>query len=362
MSEVNSVLNPSPYESMLAYVQVYNSNTLILLLRSGNFQFGGKPPENVLADCMETYTDPSFNKIESAFGLTEIIPPQQFYNLYTGNVVTVNEHWVLISIQPYSYVPAFVDDPKGNPFKLGYIQLTYVQADNIPDLPLLLPEFGGGFGGEGSGSGASGEWEELPSPPYPVRLCYGYPYPVLGEFSWYGVFIAIWNGVPTMHARYGIQPEWLFLATNYPGLEEPYTSAFEHGIFDCFREAIESDGAPWYTPEKRLFISKGINDSWVDTYTELRDNRGFPFNGGMRIWHWLNLAGVANRYWYTPGGLEEHVDIKCSALPANVNGRAYRLWQFGGGIVPIIATITSTILPALIGTGFFGIRLHAEED
>jgi hypothetical protein len=302
-------------------------------------------------------------QIEAVFGLGVIPSQTSLPSLYTGQSITIQEEWVLRAITPASYVPSFVSDPKESPFKYKYIQLIYALPGDFPERDFLPPEFGFGQGGETGGAGVSGEWESLPSPPYPADSFWGYPYPVLGDLSWYGIYAATWNGQPTMHARYCVVPEWLMVFSAYPDLPEPYTDAFSFNIFDCFREAIESDGPPWYTPEHRLWISRGINDSWVDTFTELRD-RGDPFNGGMRVWHWLNMASVPNRYWESPGGWEEHVDIRCSANPANVPGEVYVKWTPPGGIIPPIIGLIETIIPALFsgGVSLFGIRLDADDQ
>jgi hypothetical protein len=316
----------------------------------------------------ETWQAAGRFQVEAAFGLGVIPASTVLPTLYTGQSITIQEEWLLRAITPASYVPSFVADPKESPFKYRYLQLIYALPGEFPERNLLPPEFGFGQGGESGGAGVSGEWEALPTPPYPVDSFWGYPYPILGDYSWYGVWIAIWNGVPTMHARYGIVPEWLWIITAYPDLEEPYHDAFQEGIYDCFREAIESDGAPWYTPEHRLWISKGINDSWVDTYAELCLRGGeshiSPFNNGMRAWHWLNMAEIPNRYWDTPGGQEEHVDVRCSANPADVPGEVYLKWTPPGGIIPPIVGLIETIIPALFGGGgsLLGIRLDADDQ
>jgi hypothetical protein len=319
------------------FVEEYNSAskvlTLAMLLWDLELTETSDPYNWAIALINEFYQSATTALMEQLSELAQVEQNSVFPDL-AGNPITIQEDYLLVSITPFSYVPASVIDPQTLlPFKYVKVTLHYIHKPDFDVADLNLPPPG---------------WQTHPCledwgfPPY---VSYAWPYPNLGEGNppvWTAVWMGSWNSLPTGHWRYKVQAEWLILLQADPADPDYW---MQEDIYDCYREAIPSDGSPWYNPDSPKWISRGINDSWVDSYDELK-NRGYAPNAFRRELRWFANAGWTD-YRFRQDASNDYVEV--TARPHYLPGDSCTPYGGGGA---------GTLLPGLVGIGQFLPLLH----
>lgn len=296
---------PPLFDQLEIFVDEYNSSAKILkialVLRDFDLWDTGFPDDYVVDLMQQLYEQATIDLIEAQFGLGLVENGDSWPDLITGVSVEIHEDYLLSSVSPGTsgfpaYIPASVIDPKQFEFlKYRTLVLSYTYKDTFsedwPDRPYGQP------------------FVECPvTLGYPAGLWFSWPYPKLipGNLVWSGhPFMGIWSSLPTGHWRYIVSPEWILLLTAQPSSPDYW---MQEGVTDCFRQAMPSDGGPDWDPRCPKWISRGINDSWVDSYDELK-NRGFAPNAYRRPMRWFSLGGWSD-YRLRQTSSRDYVEIK----------------------------------------------------
>lgn len=333
---------PELFEQLQVFVKEYNSTAkvlkLALVLRDFDLYDSEFPLDWVIDLANQLYEQATISLIEAQLGLGLVESGDTWPHLITGVSVEIQEDYLLSQIDPGTsafpaYIPASVINPKQFEFlKYRTITLHYHFKDTFPtewpDRPYSYP------------------YEECPvSLGYPPDLWMAWPYPNLTDSNplvWMAVWMGIGNMLPVAHWRYTVEPEWLMLLTANPNSPDYW---MQEEIFDCFRQAQESDGDPWWDPENPSWISRGINDSWVDSYEELKA-RGAAPNAYRRPLRWLANAGCTYyRFSQEPTIDRVELQVRMHLFPAKIYGP--NVEEPGGG--------PGIFLPGLGLLGTFGL-------
>lgn len=301
---------PALFDQFEVFVKEYNSamKTLELALILKEFSLiNVENPVDWVTDLMaELYQQATIELIETYFGLALVEDGESWPDWITGVSVEIHEDYLLKEVIPGygdapSFIPASVIDPKILfPFKYGCIVLVYHYKETFPsewpDKPYGQPSHS-----LDTGLG------------YPAGLWCSWPYPDLSDETngliWIAVWKGTWNSLPEGHWRYYMRPNWIALMTANPDSAD-YWMLQE--VFDCFRQSVPGDGAPWWSAENALWISKGINDDWVDSYDELKNRDAAP-NAFRRPLRWLALSGVED-YRFRQDAYNDYVELQMRVI------------------------------------------------
>jgi hypothetical protein len=291
---------PSSLSTFNIFVEEYNSANkvlkLILLLAEFDILDSSDPEGYVIDELNELYQQNTIEALEMAFGLAEIGVGEAYRDFETRVVIFIHEDYLLSEIQPTGYIPASVIDPAQLEFlKYRKITLVYTHKPDFPEYADFDP------------TPAGQPHRPINYPSYPSGLANSWELPdISGALSWRNIWSGYPGYSPGSHWKYRIlAPFYNLLAAN------PSSSDYwmQEDIFDCFRESTPSDGSPWYSDGDPVqYISRGINDSWYDTYIELRDERGYAPNAYRRELRWL--SGTNYSYRQVQVGSEDHIQIQ----------------------------------------------------
>jgi hypothetical protein len=312
---------PGLTDSLNVYVEEYNSVSktlvLLLLIRDLTLTETSSPFDYAVGLINQFYEKATVAWVEENYGLA-LVESGEEYPDETGAIIEIQEDYLLSFVQPMDYVLASVIDPQELfPFKYRRVRLVYryqpdFQKDVYPETPGQpkhdLPVVWG----------------------YPPDSAYTWPYLDLGiADTWFSVWYAIGNTDPVAHWRYMCDPMWLCLLQAYPDDPDEW---MQQDVYDGYRQAVSSDGQPWYTEgQSPKWISRGINDNWVDSYNWLKTRGGYAPNADRRELRWFSYAGWTDYRRYEQGASWVHVQIlvKLQSLPGNPCSP-----YVGGGLPP----------------------------
>jgi hypothetical protein len=316
-----SAVAPSSTNAFHIFIQEYNSASkilkLILLLAEFDFLDSSEPEEYVIEQLSELYQQNTIEALEIAFGLAEIGVGESFKDFETRVTIFIHEDYLLSEIQPTGYIPASVINPNQlNFLKYKKITLVYTHKPDFPDY------------GDFDPTPANQPHRPILYPSYPSGLANSWAKPALsGPLSWHTIWSEYAAFSPEAHYQYRIlAPFYNCIAAN------PASSDYWmwEDATDCFRESTPADGNPWYSEGDPVqYISRGINDSWYDSYLELHD-RDFCPNAFNRIKRWLALSGSYS-YRHIQVGYDEHVQIQAHLFGEPVEIFKRKAGGSGGG-------------------------------
>jgi hypothetical protein len=316
-----------------AYIESYNavSKSLTLVLLCSDFGLiSVDEPTEVVEIFSKFYEQMSINLAQSLYDLAEIDEGRSFPHFPDGASIEIGEDYILTVTEPDAYIPATVVDPQQIfCFKYRKIILRYTY---LPDAlkrypPKKASELGGGL---------SLAWGY---PPHTIEA-WDWPNDFSGGVGQYFFFLAYWNNLPRGHWRYGIAPGFAALLANNSGIdpESPYYDAVVTGVYDCFRAVLPTDSQLEFWSEGWPFWlgSRNINDSWADTYDEIRARMNF---GGIDFWqrplYWLGFTDLPFEIWDIPQGYHLVLNLRGLNQGKNVRPRDDRgAGSFGGGTIP----------------------------
>jgi hypothetical protein len=314
-----SKVAPSSLQAFHIFAEEYNSYSkvlkLALLLADFDVLDSSLPEDYVIDQLNELYQQNTIEALEIAFGLAEIGAGETFKDFETRVTIFIYEDYLLREIQPSGYIPASVVDPNQlNFLKYKKILLVYTHKPDFPDYAEFDP------------TPADQSHRPILYPSYPSGLANSWPPPdISGALTWHTVWSGYPGYSPGSHWRYRILAPFYNLIAANPSSSDYW---MQEEVMDCFRESTPDDGNPWYSEgNPTQYISKGINDSWYDTYVELRDNRGYAPNAYRREQRWLSGTDYSYRL-IQPGG-EDHVQIQ--AWPYSGVIPIYKRKGGGGG-------------------------------
>jgi len=331
-----------PWSLTKIYVESYNQVNRMLSLALCLSDFGAieiQDPLGILPAIQQNYQQLTITLIEEFLAVQRLEEGQELPD-YEGNMVEIQEDYILELIDygtTGKFCLASVIDPQSLfPFRYSKIILVYRPPDAlspIGELPL------------------SWESETLnPAWGYPTGAKEAWKFPVLGDNLWHTIIGNIYNGAPTPHIRCFCIGAWSWLLTQQ--------EAESGDIWNCFRFSEPADGGPWFSGMPR-FISKGINDSWVESSAEIVARRGGVFDTIGTAVHWLHthLGWVSNtdyRVRYVTN--DAYLDVSASDQ-ADSNTKVKRIPTITGGgpygkSLPSLFTGSRVTLPGLgsIGT------------
>lgn len=329
------------FQDMLSvYVETYNSTqkilTLFLLMADFDLTGTSDPYEYVVDQMNQLYEQCTIELMEQYLGLAQIEAGENFPEFPTGTIIYVQEDYLLEECQPYGYIPASVIDYTQFEFlKYRKIRLIYRHK---PDFPLPST-----FSDKPSGQPHHGI---NPAYGYPGGLVMSWAYPNLSganPLSFTSVWIAYAAFSPSAHYRILVLTDWLHLLTADPNDPDYWMNT---DVMDCFRPSVPADGSPWWSVDYPYkWISKNINDDWVDSYTELT-NRGFAPNPFQRPLRWLSRANYS--YRHVRPGSDDHVQVEFRdhVIPSKIYKKP-PVGDVGGGIIPVVTAVG--VLSALLG-------------
>jgi len=321
---------------------VYNqSQKLLVLLDVFNWSKDGlgsqlDPLNYVVEQVEQLYQDSLIDLLEQLQGISRIDAGTQFEDEY-GATIEIEEDYLLKEVHPVSYTPLSVVQLDPEIFKYERIRLIYRAVDEFPPLGYPLPD----------------GWNSYPLPVgqgYPIGLVNGGPGGDLSvALSWRRIWIGRPGYSPT-HWKYSISPEWIMLLSAHPDSADYW---MQEDIWDCWRPSRPEDGAPWYSEDNCLWISKGINDDWVESYQELV-SQGYAPNGYRRPLRWLALSDYQGyRFQQLPNNYDViEIQVRLQNQPNDVRGDSVLIGgPSDGGLIPglgaqfLEASILSEFLP-----------------
>jgi len=336
-----SQFSPSLNEALRVFVAEYNSFTktltLVLLLADFDLLEIDEPYGYIVQILNELYQQVTIDLLEQYLGIAEIEEGSHFKHFETRVDIIIREDYLLEEIRPEGWIPASVVDPgKWEFLKYKKIELVYCYKPDFPE----YSEF--------SDCPADQPSQNILYPAYPTGVACSWPKPDLSSgLSWH----AIWSGYgaysPETHWRYRILGNFHNLIAPDPNSPDYWMN---ESVWDCFRESVPSDGSPWYSDgNPTQYISRGINDNWLDTYKELKD-RGYAPDGFRREQRWLSISGEYS-YQTLYLGTEDHVRIQAYLYDDYV--KIYKRKSGGGG-----GTAPRPFIPEN-ELGIFGIILNS---
>lgn len=302
-----SQIPESFYASLTPMIEEYNSAQKILkiLLVAADLDLVpmSDPYQFIVEEINKLYEQATIELVEQSLGLAEVEAGASFESFGGGGSVQIQEDYLLEEVHPFGYIPASVVDYTDWGFlKYRKIRLIYKYE---PDFDI-----------EDYEDCPDGQRKQSISPAYgyPPGMVSSWEFPDLSEsnpLSWVYIFSGYGAYSPEAHWRYRIFPEWVYLLSAHPGEEdETYKAYMLEDVIDCFRQAVPSDGSPWWSENNPyMWISKGINDDWVDSYVELK-TRDFAPNGYMRPWRWMQFSDIPYEYFHHPTQPEDHIRVQ----------------------------------------------------
>jgi len=295
-----SGISPPQEQALRVFVKEYDSATkaltLTLLLADFNLLEIDEPYGYVIKTLNELYQQVTIDLLEQYLGIAEIEAGNHFPHWETRIDVIIREDYLLKEIRPNGWIPVSVVNPNQWEFlKWKRIELIYCYEPDFPE----VSEFDNCPSDQPS--------QNIIYPAYPSGLTCSWPLPNLATgLSWR----SIWSGYPgyspEFHWKYRILAPFHNCIAANPSSSDAW---MQEEIWDCFRESTPADGSPWYSDGNPVqYISKGINDDWLDTYDELKD-RDYAPNAYRRIQRWLANSGEYSYRLIQPGN-EDHVQIE----------------------------------------------------
>lgn len=331
-----SQVSPSQFDAFHVFVEEYNSVskslTLCLLLADFDLLNISDPVSDQVIEMLnQLYEQATIRLLEEYFGLAQISEGESFKDFETRQIIYIREDYLLEEIQPSGFIPASVVDYTQWEFlKYRKITLIYCALEDFPAYEDFDP------------CPSNQPHRNIVHPAYPSGLAWSSPYPDLtGALSWH----TIWSGYagysPDTHWRYRILGSFYDLLAADPNSSDYW---MKEEVYDCFRESRPSDGSPWYSDGDPVqYISRGINDSWYDSYVELRDERDYAPNAYQREQRWLANSGQYS-YRLVQPGTEDHVQIQARLFSSP--GRIYQKKPS-----PDISSVVPSMIPLLKGLG-----------
>lgn len=295
-----SSISPSQEQALRVFVKEYNTTaktlTLILLLAEFDFLELDEPYGYIVEILNKLYEQVTVDLLEQYLGIAEVEEGNHFPHWETRTEIIIREDYLLEEIRPEGWIPLSVVDPgQWEILKWKKIELIYRHKPDFPevstfdDCPTDQPH------------------QNIVYPAYPSGLTCSWPLPDLGSgLSWRSIWSGYAGYSPDFHWKYRILGNFYNCIAANPGSSDYW---MQEEIWDCFRESVPADGSPWYSDGNPVqYISRGINDDWLDTYDELQD-RGYAPNAYRRIQRWLANSGEYSYRLIQPGD-EDHVQIE----------------------------------------------------
>jgi hypothetical protein len=295
-----SEISPPQEQALRVFVKEYNSATkaltLTLLLADFDLLEIDEPYGYVIEVLNELYQQVTVDLLEQYLGIAEIEAGNHFPHWETRIDVIIREDYLLEEIRPDGWIPASVVDPGQWEFlKWKRIELIYCYEPDFPE----VSEFDNCPSDQPS--------QNIIYPAYPSGLTCSWPLPNLATgLSWRSIWSGYAGFSPEFHWKYRILAPFHNCIAANPSSSDAW---MKEEIWDCFRESTPDDGSPWYSDGNPVqYISKGINDDWLETYDELKD-RDYAPNAYRRIQRWLANSGEYSYRLVQPGN-EDHVQIE----------------------------------------------------